>query len=304
MLRMFLLIVCFGVMVPACGILNVPAPTATVVLSPTPAPAEIVPALIKEIDLKTQTGTAYTLDWSPDGETLAVASGFEITLVRADLSEVQVVLKPEGGGLAVTWHPDQTKLATVNGFRNPTLKIWNWSSGDNQLRPAQEIQAGSDQYGVFWSPDGKLLATLADDDKSTFQIWDTSTWEEIHKYELSYANPLRTLSWSADSSRLYAAGASSGQVFVYALNVTDGGVEQIAKFPLSQAAVFAFSPDPTNLAIADAHGVVQIHDLDSGEILAEFNAVDQPVDLGWSPNGDKVAILGYKTELQLWDVGS
>lgn len=286
----------------ACGGSSTPAPIATLAPSPASAPIK-APSLIREIKLETQTDTAYTLDWSPDGEILAAASGYEITLISSDLNKIHAVLRPQGGGLAVSWNPDQTKFATVNGYRNPTVKLWDWDRTSDQLTLAQEIQADSDQYGVFWSPDGKLLATLADDDKSTFQIWDASTGDELHTYELPYANPLRTAGWSADSSTLYIAGESSGQIFVLGLSVSDGNTQELAKFPVKDGAVFALSPDATKLIVVDEQGVAQIVDVAAGEVLTEFKSVDQPVDIAWNPDGASVAILGYKTRLQLWSLG-
>lgn len=291
----------FGFLFAACGELRTSTPVAIATPSPTSAPIR-APTLIREIKLETQTDTAYTLDWSPDGEILAVASGYEITLVSSDLNKIHTVLRPEGGGLAVTWNPDQTKFATVNGYRNPTVKLWDWDSANNKLTLARQIQAGSDQYGVFWSPDGKLLATLADDDKSTFQVWDAGTGEELHTYELSYATSLRTSAWSTDSSTLYVAGESSGQIFVLELSVSDGNTQELAKFPAKDVAVFALSSDAAKLGVADERGVAQIVDAASGDVLTGFKSVDQPVDIAWNPDGTTLAILGYKTKLQLWEI--
>jgi WD40 repeat protein len=256
--------------------------------------------LVREVELETQTGTAYTLDWSPDGETLAAASGYEITLLRRGLTEIRAVLRPEGGALALTWNPGATQFATVFGFRHPTIVVWDWDSGSGELTRSKEIQAGSDQYGAFWSPDGRLLATLADDDKTTLQIWDTATWTQLRKYELSYTHPLRTWNWSSDSSSLYGAGGSDGQVVVFALDIGDGSLQEIVKLP--EAAVLAFSPDAEKLAVGDARGGIEILDLPSGETLTGFQSVDQPVDMDWNPDGSTLAILDYKTRLQLWDV--
>jgi WD40 repeat protein len=282
----------------ACGQASPAMPTATIVPSRASTPVTFIMA--KEINLETQTGTAYTLDWSPDGKTLAIASGYEITLVSHDLNEIHTVLRPEGGGLAVSWSPDRTRLATVNGYRNRTIKLWELNQAEEQLDPAGEIRAASDQYAVFWSPDGKLLATLADDDKTTFQIWDARTGEELDTHELPYATALRTAQWSLDSATLYAAAESDAQIVFFALNVSDGSWEEITSFPANVAAVFALSPDSKILALSDPRGVVEFIDLESGGALTGIKSVDQPVDLSWSPSGDALAILGYKTELQLW----
>jgi Tol biopolymer transport system component len=302
MRKTFLLTLAMGLFIGACSGIGTPVSIATAFPSPTQELKAAVPTLVAECQLETETGTSYTLDWSPDGETLAVASGAEITLLSQDLKEIQAVLKPEGGALGVTWSPNGKQFATVNGFRNSTVTLWDWDSAKARLTRAQEIQAGSDQYGVSWSPDGKLLATLADDRKSTIQILDTSTWEEICKFDLPYTTPRRALNWSTDSSTLYGAGESSGQMAVFALHVTDGSVQEIAKFPIAQAEVYAISPDAEKLVVADARGVAQILDIVSGEILTGFKTVGQPVDLAWNPNGQTLAILDYKTTLQLWKV--
>jgi len=257
---------------------------------------------ISEIKLETQTGTSYTLDWSPDGKILGVGSGFEITLLSDNLNEMIAVLKPEGGALGITWSPDQKQFATVNGLRNATITLWNWDSSDNQLELNQQIQAGSDQYGVAWSPNGKMLATLGNDRRTVIQIWDTNTWKEIHKFELEYANPRRALNWSMDSTTIYDAGEVNGQVVMFGLNISSGVVDDLAKAPMGQADVFAISPDATKIAIADAQGQVRIFDPSSPKLLREFQSVNQPADMVWNPNGTTLAILDYKSTLQLWDV--
>ena len=278
-------------------------PTANAVPSPalasTPEPAR----LITEIELETQTGTAYTLSWSPDGSTLAVASGAEITLLNDDLKEIESILQPEGGALGVTWKPDMTQFATVNGFRNPTITIWDWDSAEGQITRSQQIQAEADQYGVAWSPDGKSLATLANDQKSVIQIWDADTWSLAQTYDLPYTHPRRTLQWSRDSSTVYGAGQMNEQIVVFfALSVISGDARELGKFTVSEAEVFAIAPDEKRFAVSDARGVGQIVDIASGEILSGFKSVNQTVDLAWNPDGTTLAILDYKTKLQLWNI--
>jgi WD40 repeat protein len=187
-----------AIILTSCSGANLPAPTETPLPEPTPALVIAAPALVKEIKLDTESGTAYTLDWSHKGEILAAGSGGEITLMSNDLSETIAILKPDSGALGISWSPDGNQIATVNGYRNPTITIWNWD-GSNQLIQDRQIDGGSDQYGVSWSPDGNLLATLGDDEKSIIQLWDTSTWEQVNQYELPYENPRRALNWSADS---------------------------------------------------------------------------------------------------------
>src|SRR5262245_53422704 len=229
--RLLQIIVC-GLFIVSCSGNATPESTATSVLpllttipSLTPAPTGVLEGPISEIKLEAQTGTAYSLDWSPDGKILVADSAVEITLLSPDLRETFVVLKPEGGALSFIWSPGQKQFASVLGFRNRTITLWDWDSVSYQLTKGQQIDGGSDQYGVSWRPDGKLLATLANDRKGVYQIWDTNTWEEVHRFDLPYTNPRRALNWSADSTTLYDAGETNGEVVIFAFNVTDGTVQ-------------------------------------------------------------------------------
>lgn len=241
------------------------------------------------------------MSWSGDGKTLAVASGGEVILVTDDLKGIQKVFKPEKSVLGVTWNPGGTQFATVSGFRDPTFTLWDWDGGD-QLVLAREIESDTDQYGVSWSPSGKLLATLAGDSKSVVQLWDASTWEEIQTFDLPYEKPRRALQWSTDNSTVYGAGELNGEAVFFGMDVKDGTVNELGKFIPSQAEVFAISPAGDRFAVADPRGVVQIIDVVSGDVLAEIKSVNQPVDMAWNPSGMTLAILDYKTALQLWAV--
>lgn len=288
---------CSGVATSAPIAMTIP-PSPAVVASPTLALA----SLLTEHDLDTQTGTAYSLDWTPDGETLAVASGVEITLLRDEASAVIAVLKPSSGALTAAWSPDQKRFATVVGLRNPTITLWDWDAASADLTEAQKISAGSDQYGVAWSRDGKRLASLANDRRTIIQVWDTSTGKMLNKFELPYANPRRALVWSADNKTIYEAGELVGQVIYFAVNVESGSVQELGKLPSEQVFAFTIAPDAKEIAVADEGGNVQLFEVSSGNLLSEFQSVNQPVDLAWNPNGMTLAILGYKTTLQLWSV--
>ncbi len=148
----------------------------------------VLPTLLTEVDLTTQTDTAYALDWSADGETLAASAGVELVLLHADLTEL-AVLVPASGALGATISPDGLTYATVGGLHNSKITLSDWDAEALELSLAQEVDAGADQFAVSWSPDGTLLASLANDRESVVQIWDTDTWTLVNEFELPYANP-------------------------------------------------------------------------------------------------------------------
>ena len=302
--RTFLCAMVCGSCIVACsGSADTVAITTSIPPSPTSvsSTAPVASTLLVEEDLATQTDTAYSLDWSVDGETLAVASGAEVALLPKDLSGSIAVFRPASGAIAAAWSPDMKNIATVGGLRNPTVEIWDWASAN--ATKAQQFSAGSDQYGVSWSPDGTRLATLADDRTSSIQIWDTSTWTLVHQFDLPYANPRRALNWSADSQRINDAGELNGKVVYFSLNMGDESVQELGVLSTESAYALTFSPDLQNIATSDESGNVQIRAVASGDLLAEFQSVNEPADLAWNPKNGILAILGYDTSLQLWSLG-
>jgi WD40 repeat protein len=284
--------VCGSCIVACGGSADTGATTTTVATTPPSSisPATAVPttqpsaaSLVAEQHLATQTNTAYSLDWSVDGEALAVASGVEVTVVPKDLSA-------------------QNNIATVGGLRNRTIEIWDWESGTVDLGKAQRVTADSDQFAVSWSPDGTRLATLANDRNSTIQIWDTSAWTLVHQFDLPYANPRRALNWSADGQSIHDAGELNGQAVYFSMDVEDGSVQELGSLPIESVFAFTFSPDLHKIAVADEGGKVQIRAVGSGEALAEFQSVDSPADLAWNPKNSTLAILGGDASLQLWSL--
>jgi WD40 repeat protein len=113
------------------------------------------------------------LAFSPDGKTLAVATGDNaLTLWDVGTGQVRAVLKqPDGGGLyvwALAFAPDGKTLAAANG--DGTVQLWDMAKGKPRL-----ILRGHKDSAVplAYSPDGRSLATGGLD--GTPRLWDPLT---------------------------------------------------------------------------------------------------------------------------------
>lgn len=261
-----------------------------------------------EVDVDTRTGTAYGLAWNPDGTILAVASGYEITLYSADLQQVLAVSDIEDAvALDVAWNPDGTRMASVSGYNNAQVRIWQWDEQARTLTLENTLDGftGVDrrlrtrqQYVVAWY--GDTLVTLADDQQSKFQVWDTATGEVVALWETDYSVPLREFIWNEDGTEVITAGMDAEENYtLYSLNLTSGEITPILPIE-SQSYIFTLSSDGQLIAIGYEDGNIDIRDFDQS--LMELEAVAQPVALAW--HEDTLAVLGYDTTLQLWDVSS
>lgn len=263
-------------------------------------------APIAETMVNSRTGTAYGAAWNPDGTVLAIASGYEITLFSADLKTILATstdFMEDAGALDVTWNGDGTQLAVVAGYNNPKVSIWNWEGDklemtttlDGFLNVEHRLRTRQ-HYAVSWHENS--LVTLTEDRQATFQVWDMETREVTARWELDYAMPLREIFWHKDE--IYGAGQKVDGIYViFNVNIETGETAEVAALE-GEPYVMTLSPDGRFIAVGYADGKVIITDVN--ETVMALAAVEEPTSLSW--HGDKLAVLGYGAELQIWDVSN
>jgi len=284
-------------------------------LSAMPAGAQEGPLATAQVD--SRTGTAYDLAWSPDGEWLAVASGYEIMIYPAALRAPVLVIEP-GEIVNLTWSADGAHLVSVGGYQTPDIRIWAWDEDAATLELETSLDGNDtalgaglrsrNHYVVAWSGEN-TLASMADDRIMRIQLWDPITSEFLSGFEALYIYPLRELIWNGDSTSLIgAAQRPNEESFVLVAMDLEGNVTELLDLP-DDSAAFTLSPDGLMIAVASTGGVVTIMDLATGDELLSFQGVTEPVGVSWHPDGDRLALLNYQVEeqdhaLELWDISA
>jgi len=114
------------------------------------------------------TGGMRTVEYSPDGTTIATADyADEVTIWEADSGQ-KLFNFP---GQVARYSPDGKRLAT--GSQDGTVVIWDLASRQKLLTLKGHNKEVED---VHFSPDGKLLVSSSLD--NTFIVWDTETGRE------------------------------------------------------------------------------------------------------------------------------
>jgi|GEM_PF-3796170 len=140
-------------------------------------------------------GLISALEWSPNGNYLAVSGSQAIWIYDASLQDVTSL---EGTDFlrVIAWSPDGTKLAVA---REKAVEIWDSKSWKHiATLEGHEWSATS----IAFSPDSQTIATGSYD--KTIRLWDAVSGQPIHTLTGHDAS-VRALQWSDDGQMLLSA---------------------------------------------------------------------------------------------------
>ncbi|KAM7277937.1 hypothetical protein ACFE04_005071 [Oxalis oulophora] len=118
--------------------------------------------------------------------------------------------------------------------------------------------------------------------------------------------PLRALAFNEKGTMLAAAGDDEG---IKLINTIDGTIARVLKGHKESVTGIAFDPKSEYLASIDSYGTVIIWELQSGNILHNLKGVAPNTGsdvsivnvIGWSPDGDFLAVPGLKNDVVMYD---
>jgi WD40 repeat protein/transcriptional regulator with XRE-family HTH domain len=259
-------------------------------------------------------GFSTSVAFSPDGHTLASASGYDGTIRLwdvADPAHPRPLGQPratDGSVGSVAFSPNGHMLATGGG--NP-VQLWNVADPARSSPLGQPLadSEGSNLSSVAFSPYGHTLAT-GGSNEGTIRLWNVA--DPAHPTPLG--QPLATdggvgsAAFSPDGHTL-AAGDGDGTIRLW--DLTDPAHPRLlGRSPVGGAAavsLVAFSGDGHTLATVDVAGAIRLWDLTD---LARPRPFGQPLpgdtadisSVAFSPKGHTLATGSAEGTIQLWDL--
>ncbi|HVT27694.1 MAG TPA: c-type cytochrome domain-containing protein, partial [Lacipirellulaceae bacterium] len=144
-----------------------------------------------------------SLDWSPNGELLAVAGYHEVLLHKADGNGLVARLVGMAERIeSVRFSPDGTKLAVTGGRPARSGEVQIWDVAGHKLLLSVPVTNDS-VFGASWSPDGKRVA-FGCTDKSVRAI-DAGTGAQV-LYQQSHDDWVLGTAFSTDGTHLVSVG--------------------------------------------------------------------------------------------------
>ena len=248
--------------------------------------------LPKDAKTRLGKGSISEIQYSPDGQFLAVASGIGIWLYDVTAhQEVSLLTAHTRGVDSLAFSPDGHTLASGS---TDAIILWDRNTG------AEKRFTGHTHWisSLAFSPNGKTLASDSRD--GTIRLWDVVTGEQKWTLEkdsdranmLSFTPNGRTLvsvSWEDKISLWNSITGERGKTF--------------ALHPDCSITGAGFSPDGKTIAIGSDNGTTYLHDLDTGELKMTLTGHQEHVDnLAFSPDGKTLATSSHIDEtIRLWD---
>lgn len=205
----------------------------------------------------------------------------------------------------IALNPDETIIATISAitirqnqelaFIDFVLEVFDLETGERLV----DIPATDDDKmdNLAFSPDGTLLAVGYY--TGDIEIYDTESFEQIGFVDNVYSGGGRQFEFSPDGQYIIGERGTTNVVSTDDWTIiasTWGANEEF----IIHAAV---SPDSTQFATTDFGDSLNIHDIETGEILESFEGLfDNTGFLFW--NTDETIIFESERALHVFDIAS
>ena len=246
-----------------------------------------------------------SLDYSPNGQLIAVSGFHEVLLHKADGSGLAARLVGLSDRIeSAKFSPDGKRLVVAGGLpcRMGELQVWDLYEGE-ELKPKLSLSVPvtyDTVYGASWSPDGKLIAVGCSD--KVVRGFDSASGAQVF-FNMAHDDWAVGTAFSVDGAYLASIGRDMSsklydvktQRFIDNISsitpgALKGGVQALAR-----------NPGKDEILIGGSDGVPRIYRMqrvtsrvigDDANLMRQFPAMRGRVfDADYAPDGKRIAAV-------------
>lgn len=240
---------------------------------------------LAKVPLPSSDELIYGMEWSPTGQTIAVATNQALRIVDGTSGTI-------------------IRSYTAGTARTNTAGIASTPGGKSFLSAQIPTSGGLGIRAMCWSPDGRSIAIgVSAGPYGYIQILNAQTATLDYTLQWNDSYNVSGLDWSSDGQYLAAnvfnTQGGTPPFMMWAWNLSNR--EIVFKQPGGDnAGTFAFQPKTHNLAFAgfstNAPLTIGLWNVATGKKLITYSGKIDSDILTWSPDGQQLAYIGYSQE--------
>jgi len=240
---------------------------------------------------KAQSIQTSDVEWSPNGEKIAVATNNGIAIYNATNGQLLLNIPVSGEGVSlIKWSPDGNKIA---GSEWDT-KIHIWNAANGQLLGT--LSGFSERpTGLTWNSDGSRLISIGFEYE--LLIWNSSNYQLVQ----SYPQGGRDVEISPDNNRL-AIALGFGVTLV---NLSTGQIMGILQSNQAEVTSVSWSVDGNIVVSAGFDGTIRTWNLVNNQpiLVLELGSGIATGGVRWLP-GNRIASSGSDGIMRAWNANT
>ncbi len=238
-----------------------------------------------------------SLDYSPDGQLLAVAGFHEVLIHRADGSGlVGRFIGLSARIESVRFSPDGKRLAVTGGLPARMGEVQVWDVAKQKLSLSVPVSFDT-VYGASWSPDGKYIAFGCSD--TTLRAIDSKTGEEV-VYQGAHDDWALDTVFSVDGKHIVSVGRDqTAKLTEFATERFIDNITSITPGALKGGILsVARHPERDEILVGGADGKPQIYRMvrkskrvigDNANLMRQFDSMTGRIfGVDYSPDGKSI----------------
>jgi WD40 repeat protein/serine/threonine protein kinase len=241
---------------------------------------------------------------SPDGRVASAGIGGPVKVWDAATGEVGVKFNAHGVTVfCLAWQPDGERIASA-GWDGRRHTVWVWDARTG--KPVFPLRSGVACFAMGFSPDGRYLVTGGGN--GALQVWNAETGREVGALG-THDQDIRGVVFSRVGGHL-ATSSGNGEVKLW--DVTRLDKEYLDGKPAPRHTLparvpgpslnMAFSPDGKRLATGGEKNLINVRDVQTGNLLQRLPGHRGDVyTVAFSHDGRWIASGSEDSTVKIWD---